>query len=119
MTKQEASTRWWYRLIKVIFIASVLFSLISPVVIFVQLKPVLDQYQSRFSLKCTDGRIRGDFDGSDLKYDLKSFASSYGLNEKFADLDKLAKMACFYKEAGEELDKIIKSVLEITFWIAF
>ncbi len=110
MIKQESSERWWYRLIKVIFITMILFSLLIPAIIFLESKPVLDRYESRFSLKCADGRFRGDFDGSDLAYyDLKSFDNSYYNKDKFTNLDRMAKIACHYQETGDELKPIVES----------
>lgn len=109
MTKQEANKTWWYRLIKVIFILSIFISILIPILVFIEYKPELNAYQSRFSLKCDDGRIKGDFDNSDLKYNLTSFNDSQYNKDRFNLLDKMAKSACYYKETGDALKYIINS----------
>jgi hypothetical protein len=104
MIRQEASKKWWYRLIKVLFILYFISSLFIPVTVFLNNKPEIDSYKSRFSLKCNDGRMRGDFDGTDLNSSLTGF--SYYAQDNPASF---ARIACAYKESGEDFVNLIKS----------
>lgn len=104
MTKQESNKKWWYRLLKVIFILTFIFSFIIPVTVFVENKPTFNPYVSRFSLRCNDGRIRGDFNGSVLNDSLTGF-DSY----KDDSAENTAKIVCAYKEVGENFTNLINS----------
>lgn len=110
MTKLEAQNRWWYRLIKLIYVSAVILSLVIPIAVFINNIPKLNPYESRFSIKCDDGRIRGDFDGSKLNSldNYRSWDDSYFSRDDYVIGHKLSRAACYYKETGEELDKIVK-----------
>lgn len=99
MKKQEAQKIWWYRLIKVIFLMLIVISIGSFFVISIEIKPEIDNFESRYSTKCADGRILGDYGGYDMRSKLelsKNFYRGYSYEElkDFENFDKIAKIGC-------------------------
>jgi hypothetical protein len=110
MTKQEAEKKWWYRLIKIIFIILIFVSLLPIIAIYFDYKPEINNYDSSYSLKCNDGRQRGNFNGKELSYFPNiSYDNSYYNKERFKTLDTMARLVCSYKETGDEFRKIYES----------
>lgn len=86
---EELNTKWWYRLIKVVYIFSFLFSLTIAVLIVVNnYYPKLDTFLTSYQLQCVDGRTMGEFYSSDLNYDNSDFATkNYDVRVSLAKID--------------------------------
>lgn len=107
----ELNHKWWYRLLKVVYVFSFLFSFIIPIILFTNNKPYLNVYDSRYALNCDDGRTRGDFDTSDLNDSFTDFDYFPYNPNKHNELTRMAKMACEYKETGDDLEAIYSNTL--------
>jgi hypothetical protein len=97
MTLENLQKKWWYRLIKVLYITVFVFTFWVPTVtIFSSYKPYLDTYNSKYQLKCIDGALRGNFDGSKVV--------SYS-NDFYDDgIKNMARYACHYISlSGDDL----------------
>lgn len=98
------NTKWWYRLVKVIFVLSmVFFCVLSVSISFFDLKPTVDYLNSKYSYKCNDGNIRGD-----LEYGYNKVYRDYGSDELYVvnDLDKVIRRICsefdYFNSLNEE-----------------
>jgi hypothetical protein len=106
---QEANKKWWYRLLKVIFILFFGVSIITATTVpFFSYKPVINKYSSRYGIKCDNGVIRGDFGGNMLNDENTTFHVSdvfakYTYNlDQLRELDKMSRLACKYDDYSGE-----------------
>ncbi len=69
METKNLNSKWWYRLVKVIYIFSFLLSLGIPTAVVLNNVPYVDEYSSRYYYKCDDGSEWGktaEINGYDL-----------------------------------------------------
>ncbi len=104
--------KWWYRLIKVIYIlAFVLLFWIPSAATVTNLWPDLDEGRSYYSFKCENGGTYGKFDGYKLLPNRLDFDISYYNLE----LSRGARLRCVYPELSpEEVYKLARDYSPLT-----
>lgn len=67
MSENSPKNKWWFRLLRVIFTIAFLGVLAGALTaVFIEGRPTTDYYQSKYSYKCNNGEIHGDFSYLDL-----------------------------------------------------
>ncbi len=96
------SDKWWYRLIQVVYVLFVAFSIFSVVASGAENIPTLNEYTSRYQLVCDNGSRLGFVTGSGLNNSQTDFSSD--------DNKKRSRFACSRTDlSGNEL---IRAYLE-------
>lgn len=93
---ENKNTKWWYRLLQVIYTMFSVCLVIFGVASFIAPFPTLNPDESTYQLKCTDGTLRGDFQGELLNYNFDDFKEKEGRD--------IGRIACENtKMSGDEI----------------